>query len=160
MGAIAALFFTLLKAGDHLVSSRFVFGNTSSVLDTVAGLGISVTRLDATSVDCVVEAVRPNTRMVFVEAVANSGTQVADLDAIGALCVQRGILFGVETPSSRPLSSAGRSECRTGAAFADQDHAGHGHALGGAVVDTGLFDWSGYPTIAACYRKGDAGQWD
>ncbi|MBS0339155.1 MAG: cystathionine gamma-synthase family protein [Proteobacteria bacterium] len=160
MGAIAALFFTLLKAGDHLVSSRFVFGNTSSVLDTVAGLGISVTRVDATSVDCVVEAVRPNTRMVFVEAVANPGTQVADLAAIGALCVQRGILFVVDNTILSPaLFRPAAVSAGLVLHSLTKTIAGHGHALGGAIVDTGLFDWSGYPNIAAPYRKGDAGQW-
>lgn len=160
MGAIAALFFTLLKAGDHLVPSRFVFGNTSSMLDAVAGLGISVTRVDATSVDCVVEAVRPNTRMVFVEAVANPGTQVADLAAIRALCVQLGTLFVADnTILSLALFKPAAVSARLVLHSLTKTIAGHGHALGGAIVDTGLFDWSGYPNIAASYRKGDAGQW-
>ena len=66
MAAICALFFTLLKAGDHLVASKFVFGNTNSVLGTLADLGIEVTTVDATDAAQVATALRPHTRMVFV----------------------------------------------------------------------------------------------
>ena len=48
MAAISAVFTTLLKAGDHLVASRFVFGNTNSLLGTLQGLGIRVSLVDAT----------------------------------------------------------------------------------------------------------------
>ncbi len=79
MAALCAMFFTLLKAGDHLVASKFVFGNTNSVFGTLADLGVQVTTVDATDAAQVQAAVRPNTRMVFVETIANPGTQVPDL---------------------------------------------------------------------------------
>ena len=92
MAAISAVFLTLLKAGDHLVVSQFVFGNTNSVVGTLRGLGIDVTLVDATQASAVAAALQPNTRMVFVETVANPGTQVADLDGIGQLCREKGLV--------------------------------------------------------------------
>ena len=92
MAAISAVFLTLLKAGDHLVVSQFVFGNTNSVVGTLRGLGIDITLVDATQASAVAAALQPNTRMVFVETVANPGTQVADLDGIGQLCREHGLV--------------------------------------------------------------------
>ncbi|MES2185242.1 MAG: cystathionine gamma-synthase family protein [Pseudomonadota bacterium] len=160
MAAIAAIFLTLLRAGDHLVSSRFVFGNTNSVLGTLDGLGVQVDRVDVTDVAHVEAALRPNTRMVFVETVANPATQIPDLEAIGALCQARGILLVVDNTILSPwlfLPSA------VGAGLVvhslTKSILGHGNALGGAVIDTGRYDWSAYPGIAEVYRKGDTKQW-
>ncbi len=160
MAAITALFLTLLKAGDHLVSSQFVFGNTNSLLGTMAGLGVAVDRVDVTSAANVEAALRPETRMVFVETVANPATQVPDLEAIGALCQARGILFVVDNTILSPWLFR---PAAVGAGLVvhslTKSILGHGNALGGAVVDTGLYDWSGYPNIAEPYRKGDSKQW-
>ena len=66
MAALSAVFLTLLRAGDHLVSSRFVFGNTNSLFGTLGDLGVAVSKVDAGSVASVEAALRPNTRIVFV----------------------------------------------------------------------------------------------
>ena len=160
MGAISALFFTLLRAGDHIVASRFVFGNTNSLFGTLGDFGVEVSKVDATAVANVAAALRPNTRMVFVETVANPGTQIPDLEAIGALCRERGILFVVDNTILSPLLFRPRD---VGAGLVvhslTKTIGGHGNALGGALTDTGLFDWTNYPNISANYRKGDARQW-
>lgn len=160
MAAISALFMSLLKAGDHLVSSRYLFGNTNSLLQTLQGLGVTVSLVDATSVQAVEAACRPETRMVFVETIANPRTQVADLVGIGALCAQRGLLYVVDNTMTTPMLLQGR-EVQAGLVVhsLSKGIGGHGHALGGAVVDTGLFDWSAYPHIAEPYRKGDPKGW-
>lgn len=160
MAAITATLLTLLRAGDHIVSSRYVFGNTNSLLDSLEGLGIAVSKVDAGSAATVEAALRPETRLVFVETIANPGTQVPDLEAIGALCRARGIVYVVDNTITSPALFQPRS---VGASLVinslTKTIAGHGDALGGAVTDTGLFDWSGYPNIFAAYRKGDARQW-
>ena len=84
MAAITAVFLALLRAGDHLVCTRFLFGNTNSLMQTLQALGVAVTFVDATAADNVRAAITPATRMVFVETIANPGTQVPDLQAIGA----------------------------------------------------------------------------
>lgn len=160
MAAISAVFLTLLRAGDHVVASRFVFGNTNSFFGLLSGLGISVSLVDATSCDKVATALQPNTRLVFVETIANPGTQVADLAAIGALCQARGVLYVVDNTVTSPALFRPKS---VGAGLVinslTKTIGGHGHALGGAVTDTGSFDWQTYPNIFPAYRQGDARQW-
>ena len=160
MAAISAVFLTLLKAGDHLVVSQFVFGNTNSVVGTLRGLGIGITLVDATQASAVAAALQPNTRMVFVETVANPGTQVADLDGIGQLCREHGLVYVVDNTVTSPALFQPKA---VGASLVinslTKTIGGHGTALGGAVTDTGLFNWAGYPNIFAPYRQGDARQW-
>ncbi|SDP77746.1 cystathionine gamma-synthase [Rhodoferax sp. OV413] len=160
MGAITAIFLTLLRAGDHLVASQFVFGNTNSIFGTLRGLGIEVTTVDATDVANVAAAVQPNTRMVFVETIANPGTQIPDMAAIGALCKTRGLVYVVDNTITSPVLFKPKVVDASLVVNAlTKTIAGHGSALGGSVTDTGLFDWAAYPNIFEPYRKGDARQW-
>ena len=160
MAAITAMFLTLLKAGDHLISSQYVFGNTNSLLGTLQDLGIQVTLVDATKTEAVEAAIKPNSRMVFVETVANPATQVPDLQGIGDLCKARGLVYVVDNTITSPWLFLPKT---VGASLVinslTKTIAGHGAALGGAVTDTGLFDWQNYPNIFANYRKGDPKAW-
>jgi O-acetylhomoserine (thiol)-lyase len=159
MAALSAIFLTLLRSGDHIVSSQFVFGNTNSLFGTLGEFGVEVSKVDAGSVDTVRAALRPNTRMVFVETIANPGTQVPDLDAIGELCRERGLLYVVDNTITSPALFRPKT---VGAGLVinslTKTIAGHGAALGGAVTDTGLFDWQAYPNISPSYRGVDARQ--
>lgn len=160
MAAISAIFLTLLRAGDHLVCSRYVFGNTNSLLGTLEGLGIAVSKVDACSIDAVEAALRPTTRMVFVETIANPGTQVPDLAAIGAMCRGRGLLYVVDNTVTSPALFRPRDvDAGLVVNSLTKTIAGHGNALGGAVTDTGRFDWASYPNIFEPYRVGDAASW-
>lgn len=154
MGAIAAIFLTLLKAGDHIVSSRHVFGNTNSLLNTLRQFGVSVTMVDMAAADSVAAVLTPATRMVFVETIANPGTQIADLQGIGSLCQAHGLVYVVDNTITSPALF---TPACVGASLVvnslTKTIAGHGAALGGAVTDTGLFDWAAYPNIADEYRK-------
>lgn len=160
MAAIVAVFTTLLKAGDHLIASKFVFGNTNSVLGTLQGLGIRVSMVDATDAAEVEAAVTPQTRMVFVETIANPRTQIADLAGIGAVCKAHGLIYVVDNTVTSPWLFKPKS---VGASLIinslTKSIGGHGNALGGAVTDTGLFDWSDYPNIFEGYRKGNPAGW-
>jgi len=160
MAAITAVFLALLRAGDHLVCTRFLFGNTNSLMQTLQALGVAVTFVDATAADNVRAAITPATRMVFVETIANPVTQVADLDGIGQVCKDAGLLYVVDSTLTTPLLVRGRD---VGAGLVvhslSKSIGGHGDALGGAVVDTGLFDWAAYPNILPPYKKGPADKW-
>ena len=159
MAAIGALFQALLRAGDHVVSSSFLFGNTNSLWQTVAAQGVDVAFVDATDVANVAAAIRPNTRFVFVETIANPRTQVADLQRIGELCRERGILYVVDNTMTTPWLFRPKA---VGAGIVinslTKSIGGHGMALGGSLTDTGLFDWSAYPNIAPNFRKQPARQ--
>lgn len=160
MAAISGTFLALLRAGDHVISSHYVFGNTNSVLDSLTNYGIDVAKVDAGSVEAVEAAVQPNTRMVFVETIANPGTQIPDLVAIGELCRARGLIYVVDNTITSPaLFRPGKVGASLVINSLTKTVGGHGTALGGAVTDTGNFNWEPYPNIFASYRKGDPKQW-
>jgi len=160
MGAIGAVFQALLRAGDHVVSSSFLFGNTNSLWQTVAGQGVGVDFVDATDVANVAAALKPETRMVFVETIANPRTQIADLKRIGQLCAERGILYIVDNTMTSPYLFRPKD---VGAGLVvnalTKSIGGHGNALGGALTDTGAYDWTKFPNIFENYKKNPAVQW-
>ncbi|MDN3986330.1 cystathionine gamma-synthase family protein [Zwartia vadi] len=160
MGALSALFTTLLRAGDHLISSQFIFGNTNSLFGTLELLGIELTLVDPTDIRAVTAAIRPNTRMVFTETIANPGTQIADLEAIGQLCAERHLIYVVDNTLTSPWLFQPKS---VGASFVmnslSKHIGGHAHALGGSLTDTGLFDWTQCPNILDVYKKGPVAGW-
>lgn len=160
MAAICATFLTLLKQGDHLICSRFIFGNTSSVMATLRGYGIEVTLVDSTDVANVEAAYQANTKMVFVETIANPVTQVAALAEIGTWCQQKGLLYVVDNTMTSPyLFQPVKVQASLVVNSLSKYVGGHGNALGGAVTDTGLFDWTQYDNIFAGYQKGDPKMW-
>jgi O-acetylhomoserine (thiol)-lyase len=160
MAAITAIFMTLLRAGDHLIISKFIFGNTNSVAATLQGLGIEVSMVDATEAARVAAAIKPNTRMVFVETIANPRTQVADLVGIGALCQAHKLVYVVDNTVTSPWAFQPKTVGATLVVNSlTKSIGGHGNALGGAITDTGQFDWSDYHGISEIYRKGDPAGW-
>lgn len=160
MAALAATFFALLKAGDHLISSQHIFGNTNSLLGTLADLGVIVTVVDATDVNNVAAVLRSETKMVFTESLANPGTQVADLLAIGNWCKEKDLVYVVDNTLATPWLCQGITMGASLVINSLSKHiGGHGNALGGAVTDTGLYDWSDYANIAEPYRKGKSSSW-
>ncbi|WP_019141395.1 cystathionine gamma-synthase family protein [Noviherbaspirillum massiliense] len=160
MAAIGAVVQALLRKGDHVVSSSFLFGNTNSLWQTAGGLGIDVSFVDATDVCQVEAALTPSTRVVFVETIANPRTQVADLKRIGELCRDRGILYIVDNTMTSPYLFQPK---KVGAGLVvnalTKSIGGHGNALGGALTDTGVFDWSGFPNIFDNYKRYPSAQW-
>jgi O-acetylhomoserine (thiol)-lyase len=109
-GSHCPAFIALLRGGDHVVSSAFLFGNTNSLFGTLGQFDCDISYVDATRVENVEKALRPNTRMVFVETIANPRTQIADLVRIGELCARRGIIYFVDNTMTSPGCS-GR-KCR------------------------------------------------
>lgn len=160
MAAIASTALALLRAGDHVVSSSFLFGNTNSLWLTFEQMGVTVSFIDATDAANVKAALRPETRMVFVETIANPRTQVADLAGIGDLCRKRSIVYVVDNTMTTPYLFLPKEVCASLIINALTKYiGGHGNALGGTVTDTGQYDWSKYPHIYENYKKGDASKW-
>ncbi|HEY3178001.1 MAG TPA: cystathionine gamma-synthase family protein [Casimicrobiaceae bacterium] len=160
MAAIAAAMLSLLKSGDHVVSSHYLFGNTNSLFGTLAAHGTPVTFVDATGVDEVERALTPQTRLVFVETIANPRTQIADLARIGALCRARELIYVVDNTMTSPWLFVPK---RVGATFTvnalTKYIGGHGNALAGSITDTGLFDWARYPNILDHYKSTKPSLW-
>jgi len=160
MAAIGAIMLALTREADHVVASQFLFGNTVSMLGTLTSHGANIDYVDATEVAAVERGLTADTRLVFVETIANPRTQVADLARIGELCASRGILFVVDNTMTSPALFRPKA---VGAGLVvnalTKYIGGHGNALGGCVTDTGLFDWTRYPNIAESYKAQKPSLW-
>ena len=160
MAAIGTSLFSLLRAGDHMISSAFLFGNTASLFNSLSTLGIDVTFVDATDALAVAAEIRDTTRLVFVETIANPCTQVSDLMGIGEVCREQGLVYIVDNTLTTPYLFEPRL---AGASLVINSLTkylgGHANALGGAVTELGNYDWRGYPNLYEDYRQGDAALW-
>lgn len=160
MAAIGAIMLTLTRAGDHVVASRYLFGNTASLFQTLEAHGGDVTFVDATDAAAVEAAVTPRTRLVFVETIANPRTQVADLAGIGEVCARHGLVYVVDNTMTSPWLFRPTTVGASLVVNALTKYiGGHGNALGGSVTDTGRFDWTRYPAIHDAYKGANPKLW-
>jgi cystathionine gamma-lyase len=132
----------LLEAGDHVVATDDVYGGTFRILDKVfRRLGIDLTQVDMSEPAAVERALRPRTRMVWIETPTNPMLKLVDLAAVAAICRGRGVLSVVDntfaTPYfQRPLSLGIDAVAHSTTKYLN----GHSDVIGGAVVvnDDGL----------------------
>lgn len=136
LAAEAAVFLTLLTAGDHVVCSRAVYGGTTRLLDQVLGpLGVTVSFVDTTDVEAVRTAIGPATRILFIETPANPTLDVSDIRTLTQIAHDRGVQVVVDntflTPVlQQPLELGADITVASTTKYID----GHSVALGGAVV--------------------------
>ena len=160
MAAISATFLSLLKSGDHIIVSQYLFGNTRSFMSTIEGFGISISYADVTDLSNIEAVCNASTKMVFCETIANPVTQVADLVGIGSWCEANNILFALDnTMTPSVLLDAKAVKASLLLTSLTKYIGGHGNVLGGVLIDTGLFDWSRYTNIETNYRIADQQQW-
>ncbi len=160
MAAIGSTMLALCSRGDHIVSSRFLFGNTVSLFGSLAKYGLKQSFVDATDCSQIEAALTADTRLVFVETIANPRTQIADLQAIGELCRRRSLLYVVDNTMTSPwLFQPASVSAGLIVNSLTKYIAGHSVALGGAVTDTGCFDWQHFSGIDPALRKGDPALW-
>jgi len=136
MAAIATTCLGLLKSGDHLVSSRSVFGTTVVLFGTyLAKLGIETTFVRLDDLAAWEQAIRPETRLLFVETPSNPLTEMVDIAALAEIARARGCLLVVDncfcTPVlQRPLDLGADIVIHSATKYLD----GQGRCVGGAVV--------------------------
>lgn len=147
----AATLLTVLnvcRTGDHVVCSQAVYGGTFNLLAvTLNKLGIEVTFVPAQASAAEIEAaVRPETRLLFGETIANPAVEVLNFDAFAKVAQKYRILFAVDntlaTPiNCRPLEWGANLVTHSSSKYLD----GHAVALGGIIVDGGNFDFQENP---------------
>jgi O-succinylhomoserine sulfhydrylase len=136
MSAILSTFMALLQSGDHIVSSRAIFGTTSVLLNNyLAKFGVETTFVDLVDMNAWRAAFKPNTRLLFLETPSNPLTEVADIRALAELAHQHGALLVVDncfcTPAlQRPLELGADIVIHSATKYLD----GQGRCIGGAVV--------------------------
>ena len=103
MAAIMAVAMSFLKAGDHVICSRAVFGSTVSLFEKyVAKFNVAVTFVDLTDLKAWQDAVRPETRLLFVESPSNPLAEVADIQALSDLAHANDALLAIDNSFSTP----------------------------------------------------------
>lgn len=136
MSAILAVMLGLLKAGDHVVCSRSVFGTTTLLLQNIIGkFGVTFSFVELTDMAAWEAALQPNTRLLFVETPANPLTEIVDIRELADLAHRHGSLLVVDncfcTPAlQRPLELGADIVVHSATKYLD----GQGRALGGAVL--------------------------
>jgi O-succinylhomoserine sulfhydrylase len=136
MSAILATCLGLLKSGDHIVSSRSIFGSTTMLFTNyLAKLGIETSFVNLTDIDDWAAAIRPETRLMFLETPSNPLTELADIPQLAELARQHDILLVVDncfcTPAlQQPIKLGADIVIHSATKFLD----GQGRCVGGAVV--------------------------
>jgi len=105
MAAISTAILSLIKAGDHIVTSRSIYGETIELFDNILKkLGVEVTYSDFTDINSVRASLRPNTKIFYTEIIANPLIEVVDIDALSKLAHSIGALVLVDSTFTTPLA--------------------------------------------------------
>ena len=159
MSAITATILGLLKTGDHIVSSRSIFGTTTVLLtNIIARLGIDTTFVDLPDLGAWENAIRPETKLLFLETPSNPLGELVDITALSEIAHRHGCLLAVDnclcTPAlQKPLDLGADIVIHSATKYID----GQGRCMGGAVCGTndvvgdGVFGFlrSAGPTMSA-----------
>lgn len=135
--------FTLMEPGAHLLASNKLYGGSvTQFLNTFKKFGWEATLMDPDEPAAFRGAIRPETKAIFIESLANPGGVIADIAAFAEIAHEAGIPLIVDNTSATPYL------CRPFEWGADiivhsttKFLSGHGNAMGGVVVDSGKFDW-------------------
>ncbi len=156
MAAIHLGLTTVAGAGDHIVASHSLYGGTHNLLTyTLPRFGIETTFVDPTDPDAFAAAIRPNTKLLFAETIANPRCEVLDIPKVSAIAHANGLPLMVDATLTTPYLM---QPIKLGADIVMHSltkfMGGHGVAIGGALVDSGRFRWekSGrFPELAEPY---------
>ncbi len=138
MAAVFTTFAALLSAGDHIVSSRSVFGSTHNLFVNIfPKWGITTDYVDAADYEGYEKAIRPETKILYLETPSNPGLDIIDLERIGEICKRKGVLFVVDncfaTPVlQKPIRFGAHISIHSATKYLD----GQGRVLGGIIIST------------------------
>lgn len=141
MAAVNAALTSMLKAGDHVVSARALFGSCLYILeDVLTRFGVEVSFVDGTDLDQWKSAIRPDTKAVFFESMSNPTLEVIDLPAVAKLAHSVGALVIVDNVFSTPVFSRAVELGADVVVYSATKHIdGQGRVLGGVVLGTREF---------------------
>jgi len=140
--------FNICSAGDHFISASAIYGGTFNLFCvTLKKLGIEVTFVDQdASEEEILKAFRPNTKLLFGETIANPAVKVLDVEKFASIAHSQGVPLVIDNTFATPIN------CRPFEWGADivihsttKYMDGHATSVGGAIVDSGNFDWDAYP---------------
>ncbi len=136
MAAVNGALMALVKAGDHVVSSRALFGSCLYILEDVLGrFGVEITLVDGRDLGAWKAAIRPDTRIVFCESVSNPTLEVIDLGALADIAHANGALLVVDNVFATPIFSYAAEAGADLIVYSSTKHIdGQGRCLGGVIL--------------------------
>ncbi|MGE0623710.1 MAG: O-acetylhomoserine aminocarboxypropyltransferase/cysteine synthase family protein [Pseudomonadales bacterium] len=152
LAAQSAAFFTMLEPGDHVVASSALYGGSVTQLKHLfRKLSVALDFVDPDRPEAWRAALKPNTKLLFAETIGNPGGNVLDIETVAAIAHEHGAPLMVDNTFAtpylcRPLEWGADIVVYSATKFIG----GHGTSIGGAVVDSGDFDWSNgrFPVVA------------
>jgi O-acetylhomoserine (thiol)-lyase len=144
MAAIASVVMGLVRSGDEIISAAGIFGGTVSLfINTLGRFGVKAKLVDTADTEQFTRALDGKTKLIFVETIGNPRMDVPDIPAIAEIAHQAKIPFVVDNTVTTPFlikpSDFGADiVIHSTSKFIN----GHGTAIGGAIVDTGNYDWA------------------
>lgn len=141
--AIAYTFQNITRAGDHIVSANTIYGGTYNLLaHTLPVSGVTTTFVDPSAPANFEAAIRPETKLIFIETLGNPHSNIVDMEAVAEIAHRHHIPLVVDntfgTPYLiRPIEHGADIVVHSATKFIG----GHGTSLGGVIVDGGTFDW-------------------
>jgi methionine-gamma-lyase len=109
MAAITCSILQCCKAGDHIITSVTTYGGTFAFLKNyLPKFNIEVSFVDITDMDCVIEAIRPNTKLIYTESITNPLLQVSDIPSLSSIARKKGIILMVDNTFSPMIISPAR----------------------------------------------------
>ncbi len=135
MAAVSGALLALLKAGDHMVSSKALFGSCSYIVSEVLPkFGVETTMIDGRDLDAWRDAIRPDTKLVFLESISNPTLEVIDLKAVTELAHAVGALVVVDNAMCTPIFSYAKEAGVDLSIYSTTKHVdGQGRCLGGII---------------------------
>ena len=157
MAAIATVIFALTAQGDEIVAAKSLFGGTLLFFnDLISKYGVKVVYVDTTDTESYKKAINDKTRLIFIETIANPKLDVPDISAIAAVAAGNNIPLVVDSTITTPyLFDAKKSGAAVVVHSATKYMTGNGTAIGGILVDTGVYNWrlSKNPSLAKYTAK-------
>lgn len=141
--AITYAFENITRVGDHIVSAKTIYGGSYNLLaHTLPAYGVTTTFVDPSALTNFEEAIRENTKAIFIETLGNPNSNIIDMEAVAEIAHRHGIPLIVDntfgTPYLiRPIEHGADIVVHSATKFIG----GHGSSLGGVIVDSGKFDW-------------------
>lgn len=158
MAALTTALLAVLKRGDNLVASKYLFGNTYSLLkNTLTEFGIETRFVDIKECDKIAEAIDGETRLILVETISNPQMVVPDFAKIAALAAEHNLILMVDGTVTTPfLFAAKEFGVHVVIHSTTKFISGGATSVGGIIVDLGTCDWSKCPALGKYHRYGQS----
>ncbi len=141
--AITYSILNIARAGDHIVSSKYIYGGSYDLLQhTLVPYGITTTFVDPSDLQNFEKAIRPETKALFIESFGNPNCNLIDVEAVAKIAHAHGIPLIIDNTFAtpfllRPIEYGADVVVHSATKFIG----GHGTTIGGLIVDSGKFDW-------------------